>query len=220
MKKNALHTIIPMALVAVLASAASSYSQDKRVEINPFVGYSFSDGVTIQPLELSGEIYDTVDVKDGASFGFQFGVYVNENIEVGFLYSRQQSTLTGRGTATTDFTDMPISNYHGVVTYNFSTSDALARPFLFGGLGATHYSPEDAQNTAVDSETRFSTTWGLGVKIYPSPTFGISLMGRWTPTYIKSDPGGIWCGYYGCWVLADAQYSNQFELSAGLSLRF
>ena len=168
----------------------------------------------------SGEIYDTVDVKDGASFGFQFGVYVNENIEVGFLYSRQQSTLTGRGTATTDFTDMPISNYHGVVTYNFSTSDALARPFLFGGLGATHYSPEDAQNTAVDSETRFSTTWGLGAKIYPSPTFGISLMGRWTPTYIKSDPGGIWCGYYGCWVLADAQYSNQFELSAGLSLRF
>jgi len=45
-------------------------------------------------------------------------------------------------------------------------------------------------------------------------------MARFTPAYIKSDPAGYWCGFYGCYVVGDAQYANQFELSGGLSLRF
>jgi hypothetical protein len=43
---------------------------------------------------------------------------------------------------------------------------------------------------------------------------------RWTPTYIKSDPAGIWCDpFYGCWALSDTQYSNQFETSGGITVR-
>jgi hypothetical protein len=57
-------------------------------------------------------------------------------------------------------------------------------------------------------------------KAYASPNVGISVMARFTPTYIKSDPAGYWCGFYGCYVIADTQYSNQFEISGGLSLRF
>ena len=73
---------------------------------------------------------------------------------------------------------------------------------------------------SIDWETNFSSTWGGGVKGYPSPGFGISVMARFTPTYIKSDPAGIWCGFYGCYVLEVTQYANQFEISGGLSLRF
>ena len=41
------------------------------------------------------------------------------------------------------------------------------------------------------------------------------------PTYIKSDAEGYWCDpYWGCYVVGDAQYANQFEFSAGISLRF
>ena len=75
----------------------------------------------------------------------------------------------------------------------------------------------------IESTTKFSTTWGGGVKAYPSPNVGIKVMGRWTPTYIKSDPGGIWCSPYwpwGCYVLEETDYSNQFELSGGVSFRF
>lgn len=43
----------------------------------------------------------------------------------------------------------------------------------------------------IDSSTRFSTTWGGGVKVYPGRNVGLKLTARWTPTYIKSDPGGI-----------------------------
>ena len=59
------------------------------------------------------------------------------------------------------------------------------------------------------------------MKIFPSPNFGIRLEGRWTPTYIKSDPEGYWCDpYWGCYTFAEAEYSNQYELSGGIILRF
>ena len=59
------------------------------------------------------------------------------------------------------------------------------------------------------------------MKIYPSRTAGLRLQARWTPTYIKSDSEGCWCDpYWGCYVVGDAQYSNQYELTAGLTIRF
>jgi hypothetical protein len=59
------------------------------------------------------------------------------------------------------------------------------------------------------------------VKLFPSPRFGLRLEARWTPTYIKSDSEGWWCDpYWGCYVVSDAQYANQFELSGGITLRF
>ena len=57
----------------------------------------------------------------------------------------------------------------------------------------------------------------------PSATMLAVAMARWTPNYIKSDPAGVWCSpywFYGCYVVGDPQYANQFELSGGLSFRF
>ena len=199
--------------------AAPGFSQDQRVEINPFFGYTASDGVTVAPIAIEGEVYDAVNAKSGAAFGVSFGVFVTENVEVGFLWGRQESKFEAEGTTTTEFADMPINNYHGLFIYNFGDEGAGARPFVFGGLGATTYSPGDVNGVSVDSESKLSSTWGGGVKVYPNPGFGISVMARFTPTYIKSDPAGYWCGFYGCYVVGDAQYSNQFEISGGLSLR-
>ena len=59
------------------------------------------------------------------------------------------------------------------------------------------------------------------MKIYPADgNIGIKLAARWTPTYIKSDPGGVWCDpFWGCFTTGNPQYSNQFEFSGGLSVR-
>jgi hypothetical protein len=118
-----------------------------------------------------------------------------------------------------------VYNYHGYLAYNFGDSDASVRPYFLGGLGATQYGKigVNVGNTTreLGGETQFSTTWGLGVKLFPGPKFGIRLEGRWTPTYIKSDAEGWWCDpYWGCYVVGDAQYANQFELSGGITLRF
>ncbi len=218
--KNCSIARIVAPLLLTFVGAAPALSQDKRVEINPFFGYSFSDGVTVDPILIGGQIYDGVNVDDGYAFGVHFGVFVTENAEVGFLWNRQESKLVGEGTNTTEFANMPVYNYHGVFTYNFGESDAQARPFVFGGIGATQYKPEDVNGVSVSSETQFSSTWGGGVKVYPNPSVGFTAMLRFTPTYIKSDPAGYWCGFYGCYLVADTQYANQFEFSGGVSFRF
>jgi hypothetical protein len=208
---------------SLLVLAASSFAQEKRVEINPFFGYTLIDGVTVDPFVAGGNIYDSINPTSAMSFGFHVGVFATENVEVGFLWDRQFSTLEAKNGTAQEFTDMNVDNYHAVFTYNWGAEDATARPFLFGGLGATNFAPQEIAGIAIDSETQFSSTWGGGVKIYPSPAFGFTAMARWTPNYIKSDPAGIWCSpywFYGCYVLGDPQYANQFELSGGVSLRF
>jgi|GEM_PF-4119517 len=126
--------------------------------------------------------------------------------------------------------DQDVDNYHGISSTTSGPSDATALPYIFGGLGATPYSPGDydpaipnfATLTPIDSETRFSTTWGGGVKFYPTQHLGVKAGLRWTPTYIKSDAEGLWCDpfFATCWVVGDADYSNQLEISAGITFRF
>ena len=62
---------------------------------------------------------------------------------------------------------------------------------------------------------------GSQVRLPGAGNVGIRFEGRWTPTYIKSDSEGVWCDpYWGCYTVGDAQYSNQWELSGGITLRF
>ncbi len=46
--------------------------------------------------------------------------------------------LSGTGTATLG--DINIFNYHAYYTYTFLDIDAVARPYLLIGLGATNFS--------------------------------------------------------------------------------
>ena len=81
--------------------------------------------------------------------------------------------------------------------------------------------PNSGTISKIGSETRFSSTWGAGVKFYPMPLIGVKTMLRWTPTYIKTDSEGLWCDPYypTCWVVGEPDYSNQFTFSAGVTLR-
>jgi hypothetical protein len=220
-KRNVISMVAAVGLLGSLASA-----QDARVEIGGNVGWTFSDGVTGGPVSVPGVgLFDSIEPKDSLSWGLSLGFFVTSNVEVEFLFDRQQSQLAVAGSTEIEVGDMNVDNYHGVLAYNFGDGDAKVRPFVFGGLGATRYSDVGFsvgnQARSTGGETQFSTTWGAGVKLYPGERFGISLQGRWTPTYIKSDAAGWWCDpYWGCYLLSDAQYANQFELTGGITLRF
>ena len=59
--------------------------------------------------------------------------------------------------------------------------------------------------------------------MYRSDHIGVRLAARWTPTYIRSDPGGYWCSPFwlgGCWIIEEPNYSHQLEFSGGVTLRF
>ena len=213
-----------VAVVAALAGfASSSQAQDRRVEITPFVGYTLSEGITVDPNSIINIVVDEISPTSGLSYGGQIGFFVTENIEVGFLYARQESNLELKGLGgKAEVADLKVNNYHGTFTYNFGDDYASVRPYILGGLGATQYSPGDVMGFPIEGNSKFSTTWGGGVKVGSGPV-ALNIMGRWTPTLIRSDPAGIWCSpFYPwiCWQVVDTNYSNQLELSGGVSFRF
>jgi hypothetical protein len=218
---------IGMMALASLVVVPAAFAQEHKAEVSLNLGWAFSDGVSGTAIKaLDGNTYDRIDPKDSFKWGLGVGIFVGENAEVGFLYGQQMSTLTAGGTTTKDIGDLKVNNYHGYFGYNFGASDATVRPYIFGGLGATNFSSVDYTRVngvtgTIAGETQFSTTWGAGVKAYPSPNFGVRFGAQWTPTYIKTDSAGWWCDpWWGCYVVGNAQYSNQFELGGGVTFRF
>jgi len=218
-------TFVFVVMFAFFALTTPSFAQDARVTAGVAVGWTFSDGVSGNTVPApGGGMYNRLDPVDAFSFNFNIGFLATPQTEVGFLFGRQQSTLQAGGTATLDVGDMAISTYHAYFAYNFGEADATIRPYIMGGLGMTDYS--DVKSTLSGGRTlpgpsRFSTTWGAGVKAFISPKAGVQVGVRLTPTYIKSDPGGWWCDpWFGCYLVGDPQYSNQFEFNGGVTFKF
>jgi hypothetical protein len=213
-------------LVAASLLAAPARAQDARVELFGIAGWTSSDGVNGPAAYVPGAgTFTGIEPGDSFSWGLGASFHVSDAVSLGFLFDRQQSQLSVLGTETLVVGDMAVENYHGVIAYHFRPRAARVRPFVLGGLGLTRYgqlrfSAAD-QPREIGGDTRFSSTWGAGLKLWPGRSVGLRLQARWTPTYIKSDSAGWWCDpYWGCYVLSEAQYANQFELAAGVSLRF
>jgi hypothetical protein len=217
---------LAVAAFFILLAAPAARAQDHRIELGGNFGYTLSDGVSFAGVRAgNGNLYDGIEPKDGTSWGLSLGFLVNDNAEVGFLFDKQSSSLDIVGTSTLEIGDMSVENYHGYFAYNFGEHDAKIRPYFLAGLGATHYGsvPFTVGSTSRETEGnyQFSSTFGAGVKIYPSPRVGVKLGVRYTPTYIKSDSTGWWCDpYWGCFVTSDAQFSNQFQFAGGILFRF
>jgi opacity protein-like surface antigen len=218
--------------IAVFVVAGSvAMAQDQRFEIGANFGYTFSEGVDINQFTIPDGTVTKVNPVSSSSWGLNADYLITENVAVGFLFDQQMSKLNVDMLAggNVDIADLDVYNYHGTFTYNFGEGDSPIRPYLFGGLGATHYDGgEFLYNPglgydvtgSLGSETKFSMVWGGGVKFFFNKNVGVKGEMRWTPTYIKSDPAGIWCGWYGCWVVGDTDYSNQLKLSGGVVFRF
>ena len=213
-----------LAVVTLMPVAANAQT---RVEVSGFGGWTVSDGVEGQGIRaLDGNIYDAIDIKDAFSWGFGAGVLFGEGGEVGFLFNQQMSTLRVQGTNTRDIGDMAVNSYHPYFAFNFGESDAKLRPFVLLGLGATSYasvpfSRAGGLSGETSGETQFSTTWAAGVKYYANDNVGIRVSATWTPTYITTEGGGWWCDpYWGCYVVGDAKYANQFHFNGGVVVRF
>ena len=216
----------PVLLCVLSLMLTVSLAQEKKIELIPYLGYSASSGVNIQEAEIDdGVIASKIIPKSGFIYGFTLNYFYTERLSFGFNFAEQNSQLDagifsgGKRT----LTDMKLDNYHGVMTFNFGEEEEQIRPYVFGGIGATQYRFSPIDGSTVDSNTRFSTTWGGGIKVFLSERIGISGQLRWTPTHIRSDPDGVWCspGYpWSCWVLPNDHYSHQAAFTTGVTFRF
>jgi len=216
---------ISAVLALMFALSPLALAQDFKMELTPFFSYTLSEGtnVNLNTGLPGGAIVNKLTPVSGLGWGFQADVLASEIFAMGFQYASQSSKLELgiQGGQKQEITDMKVRNYHGMFTLNLGDEDAPAKPFIFLGLGATQYSPDDVMGNSVDSRTRFSTTWGGGVKWYGTDHVGVRMTARWTPTYINTDPTGYWCSpYWGCWIVGEANYSHQFEFNGGVILRF
>jgi len=214
------------ALLCVVMLTPAVATAQARVEVSGIAAWTLSDGVEGDGIRaLDGNIYDAIDIKDSFSWGFGVGFNLSETAEVGFLFNQQMSTLRVEGTNTVDVGDMNVTSYHPYFAYNFGEADATVRPFILLGLGATSYASVPFTRTGFSGETggdtQFSTTWAAGVKYFASPNVGVRLSATWTPTYITTEEGGWWCDpYWGCYVVGDSKYANQFHFNGGITFRF
>jgi len=215
-----------IAIVTIWSTLVEVPALAQRTEGSVSIGYSANDGIASGSRFLFGQTYDTAGIDSGASFNATLGVFATRGLEFEFLFSRQDTDLSADGPGGgLQITRTAVYNYMGNVVYNWGDEDSVLRPFVFGGLGATSFGSVDVTvaGTAhnIDSSTKFSTTWGAGVKMMASPHFGIRAAAQWTPTYVKSDAAGWWCDpYWGCYLASNAQYANQFGFNGGVSLRF
>ena len=209
--------------------AASAWAQRTEGSVN--IGYGANDGISSESRFLFGGFYDTAGVDDGTSYNVTLGVFATRGIEFEFLFARQDADLSADGPdGTLPLNRAAVYNYMGNVVYNWGDEDSTLRPFVFGGLGATHYAfgefllPQPLQSRRFridDSETRFASNFGGGLKFYFTRYVGAKVAVRVTPTYITSTRGGVWCDpFYGCWPITDDHYATQFDASVGVTFRF
>ena len=220
-----------IAIVTICSTLGAVPAWAQRTEGSVNIGYGFNDGISSESRFLFGGFYDTAGIDDGSSYNVTLGVYATRGIEFEFLFARQDADLSADGPdGTLPLNRTAVYNYMGNVVYNWGDEDSVLRPFVFGGLGATHYSfgeflfpqPLQARRFRIDdSETRFSSSIGGGLKFYFTRYVGAKVAVRVTPTYVTSTPGGVWCDpYYGCWPISDDHYATQFDTSVGVTFRF
>jgi hypothetical protein len=213
-------------VTAFLVSLAAAPAFAQKAEVGVTFGWVFSDGVDFGANVVApGGVYSRVDPKDSFGWGIDVGVFVTPQVEVGFLYNNQPSKLVVSGSKEVEVGSMTVSGYHGTFTYNTGDADAKVRGYIMGGLGATSFGEVAYTGLrgpgTIRSSTRFSSTWGAGVKVYGASKVGGRFGFLFTPTYIKSESAGYWCDpYWGCYLVGNAKYSNQFELNGGITFKF
>ena len=203
---------LPLVAAALLLSSVlfpGEAGAEWGLEITPYVGYaiggSFTDNATGADL----------DVQEGGSYGLVLDLPDTPETQYELFYGLQRTKVTGGGTfgGETLF-DLDIHYLHLGGTYLFTGEKV--RPFLSGGLGATHFVPH---GSGLDRKTYFSVSLGGGVKIPISGHVGLRFEGRGLMT-ILPDSTEIFCvssGGAACNVKVQGDVLGQILLMAGIT---
>ena len=189
----------------LLMPSSGAFAQDYA--ITPFFGWRTSS--SLEQVSTGASI----DLRETRSYGVLLSMRQKSDSYYDFLFSRQNTELES-STLPSDATSLRFDYFHfgGTVFYG---QDRL-KPFVTGGLGATHISPA---NDLFSSETGFSLSIGGGLKFALAPQLAVRLEIRGYGT-VTDGVGSILCADGRCIAKFSGSLFMQYEANAGLSFAF
>ena len=199
-----------------LASQTISGAQPQkplRFDVTPLVGYRTR---MVFPTTQDGQ--DTspnLIFEAKPSYGFAFGVRLDEENLVEFRWARQRSHMRLEDAAASSTNKVLLDQFHGDFTHEYILDEwpRWVRPFVMGSIGATHADGESG------SFTRFSFGLGAGVKAYFGRHFGLRVQGEWLPLIVSPTVTTVICAG-GCVLRLSTALVSQGEFAVGPTFRF
>ena len=202
------------AILSVWLAMTATVAVGQNVEVTPFVGGQINGG-----LDVNSAFFHRLEVQNGLNYGATLGYLLGDHAGIEFMWNHNQASTLAQpvvGPSTKIF-NLRSNQYLGDILYHFADRQTPLRPFFMFGLGATNLSPDNGASGI----TRFAWSLGGGVKYNFSPRFGARLQGKWSPTYITTTSGGIWCDpVFGCWPVGNDHFLHEFDFTGGVTFRF
>jgi outer membrane protein with beta-barrel domain len=203
-------------LLAAPCVAPSAEAAAGLVELTPYYGYRF--GGEFNDIEFGGS--GDLEIEDGSAYGVILSFNVNPNAQIDLQWSHQSTELDGGGggfLSGSKIFDMDVDLWQVGGNFTGGTPNDPVRGFVGFSLGVTDFQP---QSSALEGDSQFSFTFYGGAKIHLAKHLGLRLQGQWISTYIDSDDE-VFCDPFGfCYVATTSDYLSQFEVSAGLAIKF
>jgi hypothetical protein len=195
----------PLVFCLLVAGLTISPPGSAAKELTVYTGYRTGEQFTD---EISGQ---TLDLKEGESYGVILNVPASKETEMEFLYSTQATKLSAFGSSVNGLS-IDIEYWHLGGTYLFPQEKYTS--YLAATFGATHMKPKQ-----LSSETKFSFSLGGGAKIPLGEKLALRFEGRAFMTTLDSG-GALFCSNGGCRITAKSSLLTQMEASAGITLKF
>ena len=214
---RALLAALALACASAGPALASPPPPGQRFEVTPYYGYRFGD--EFGDIDFAG--ISSLEIQDGSAYGLILSFNVNPNAQVELQYSQQRTELQGKGSfflASGDkLFDLNVETWQLGGNYMVGVPEDPVRGFVGFSVGLTNFEPDAS---GFDGDSQFAFSFYAGAKVRLAKHFGLRFQGQWIATYISSDDE-VFCDPFGfCFVVSDADYLNQIELSAGLTFKF
>lgn len=211
-----LHVLSPGGLDHTASITTAYFSgistTNQTLELTPIFGYTFGGRFDYE----EGEEEETIKISDASSYGFRLGYNLNDESQIEFMYSRQETEITGGDLFPKDaLFDLNVNYYHIGGTLLWNRGNGL-EPYFTGTMGLTHFDPE---GSGVDSEARFSMGFGGGVRVFPLERLGLYTGARGLVTFVNSEIEA-YSNSEGTYVKIEADAVWQFQVYAGLIFAF
>ncbi len=194
-------------------------STNLGLEVSPTVGYRFG-GTTSQ---VANSYIDRIVVPASLSWGASVEVRLSDHVNLELLWSHQNTELRAEPAALGIGSDRKLSHLN-IDTFLLGgmwlsgDPGSRARLYLDLLLGATILTPSPEFSTL----TRFSGSFGGGIKYYFGDHFGARLGIRWLPVYLNTTSSAYaTCSpYFGCYTYYGSNFLSQGDAYTGLIAGF